>query len=182
MTFWSIAAWVVTAGSVAALVAALIWIGSASRRGAERFGDADLRGASREFSFDRYQVMERLLSPADLRFLAAWTAPGPGVAPHWRRESVRIFRSYLDELTADFHALHAYAREMVAASHAESPELARVLLRQQATFFRARVLLEARLLLFGLGLGAVNAAPLLGMVEAMRLDVARLVPEDAPAA
>jgi hypothetical protein len=163
----------ITTGSVVGLAVAVtrMWFGSREHGAVEqsRGGPADP-----DLSFARYQVMERLLSPRDLQFLAS--LPGKP-ARNWKRESLRIFRVYLDELTNDFQALHGHARRMVAESHTESPELAAALVRQQVVFFRARLALEVRLLLFALGWGSVEVAPLLQMVEAMRLDLGRLVPE-----
>ena len=123
--------------------------------------------------------MERLLSSRDLQFLASQSGK-PADIGKWKRESLSIFRTYLGELSKDFQALHGYARRMVAESHVESPDLAATLVRQQATFYRTRVALEFRLILFALGIGSVDVAPLLQMVEAMRLDLGRLVPEAEP--
>ncbi len=195
MNPWVMTAWLITTGSIAGLAVAVtrMWLG-ARTRSAERLGAGndnareESRGGSAEpeFSFARYQVMERLLAPRDLAFLATQQSlasrPGkPAYAGNWKCESLRIFRMYLGELTNDFHALHGYARRLVAESHSESPELAAALVRQRAAFFRARLALEARLVLFAVGLGSVDVAPLLQMVEAMRLDLGRLVPEAEPA-
>jgi len=178
MNYWVIAGWIVAAGTVAGLSAALFWMWSGAR-GAEDVG-AEQRAAE-GFAFDRYAVMQRLLSEADTRYLRSHPGATPEMAARWRRESVSIFRAYLGELTRDFHALHAHARHMLAESQTASPELAKTLVRQQGAFLRARIALEARLLLFQLGAGHVDAAPLLEMVHAMRLDLGRLVPEPSAA-
>jgi hypothetical protein len=175
MNPWIVAAWLVTTGSVVGLGAAVLWLWHGSRRNGESGGGS----ADPGLSFARYQVMERLLSPRDLQFLAA--QPGRAAAARgWKRESLRIFRMYLAELTADFHTLHGHARRMVVESQAESPELAAALVRQQVTFYRARVTLEFRLLLFAMGIGHIDVVPLLRMVEAMQIDLGRIVPEGAP--
>jgi hypothetical protein len=173
MNPWIILAWIVTAGAGAVFTAALVWIWLGFRNSAGN-SHGDVRPG---FSLARYQVMDRLLSARDLQFLA--TQPGftPGKRARWKRDSLRLFRRYLRDLTRDFQALHAEARRLVAESHSESPELASTLVRQQFAFWRARLVLEGRLLLFEFGIGEVNVTPLLAMIEAMRVDLRRLAPE-----
>jgi len=174
-TVWTAAALIVTTGSVAGLAAVLVrmWLGSRAN------GEVPEGDARRGFSFDRYQVMERLLSSRDVQYLSSQRGFPPAAAARWKRESLHIFRLYLGELTRDFDALHASARRMVAASHSESPELAATLVRQQVAFFRARVAVEWRILLFRFGMASVDVAPLLAMVDAMRIDLRRIVPDAA---
>ena len=174
MNPWIVLAWIVTAGSVAGLAAALGWMWFSSRKSAENDGEEARRG----FSPERYQVMNRLLSERDVEFLAAQPGFTASRRARWKRDSLRIFRLYLNALTRDFQTLHADARRMVAESHSESPELASTLVRQQVAFWQARVNLEARLLMFALGgIGAVDVAPLLQLIDTMRMDLRRLVPQ-----
>lgn len=175
MNPWIVLAWVVTAGSVAGLAAMLGWMWLGSRKSEEN-DQGDVRPG---FSLARYQVMDRLLSARDLQFLSAQPGLTAKRAARWKRDSLRVFRLYLSELTRDFQALHAEARRMVAESHSPSPELASTLVRQQVAFWRARMILQARLGMFTLGIGTVDVAPLLQMVDAMRMDLRRLVPEPA---
>jgi len=177
MNPWIVLAWVVSAGSVAGLAAAVGWIWLSSRKS----GSNEQRDAALGFSWARYQVMDRLLSARDVGFLAAQPGFTASRGARWKRDSLRIFRGYLSELTRDFQALHAEARRMVAESRSESPELASTLVRQQVAFWRARMILEGRLLIFALGFGAVDVAPLLQTIDAMRMDLRRLVPAPAEA-
>ena len=174
-------AWIVTAGFVAGLVAILAWISFASKRLGTRQNREGTGDTASGFSFARYQVMKRLLAPEDAQFLSSHRSFDARARARWKRDSLRIFRLYLGELTRDFLALHAYARNLVVQSHSESPEFASTLVRQQVAFWRARMALEGRLLLFKFGIGSVAAAPLLEMIEAMRIDLFRLVPEGAQA-
>ena len=181
MNPWMVLAWLLTAGSVISLVAALGWTLSLRRpRRNTSGGSAEAAASPGVSSYARYRVMERLLSPRDLLFLSAQQGFTARAGARWKRDSVRIFRLYLSEMTRDFAALHTYARQLVVESHAESPELAAMLVRQQTAFWRARLALEGRLLLFTLGMGRVDVAPLLAMIEAMRADLFRLVPSPAP--
>jgi hypothetical protein len=167
MTVWALLGWAVTIGSTAALLGVLGWMIVRRRSTA---GDFD---SSSGFSLERYRPMERLLSPEDFRFVQR--APGyrPEVGARWKRERRRLFRLYLSELKRDFQRLHTEARVMVAESGADSAPLVGVLMRQQVIFLAATLGLEFRLALDWAGIGAVDARPLIELIESMRLDLAR---------
>lgn len=179
MNFWIVIAWIVTVGSVTGLAAALAWTLLHPRSASHKSPESTDVASS--FSFARYKVMERLLASQDERFLSTQDGFSPEAAARWKRDSLRIFRMYLRGLTRDFLTLHVHARQLVAASHSPSPALASTLVWQQAAFWRTRILLEGRLLLYRFGLGSVDAAPLLEMMEAMRVDLFRLLPEPTQA-
>jgi len=80
---------------------------------------------------------------------------------------------YLRELKNDFRRLHEQARELVAQSGAESADLVAVLMKQQTTFWRATTALEFRLALEQMGIGKVDVAPFMQLIEAMRVDLAQ---------
>jgi len=90
----------------------------------------------------------------------------------WKRERRRVFRLYLTDLKHDFWRLHAEARTLVAHSGADSSELVTVLMRQLWIFMRATTGLEMRLALQWAGIGKIDAAPLIELLEAMRADLA----------
>ena len=89
------------------------------------------------------------------------------------RERRRIFRLDLHELQKDFQRLHEQAREMVAQSGAESADLVAVLVKQQTTFWRATTALEFHLALKSMGIGKVDVAPFMQLIEQMRVDLAQ---------
>jgi len=160
-------AWIVTVGSLAALLGAVAWV-LLGRRQAGGPG-----GHSERFSLDRYQPMERLLAEEDLLFLKAQPGFRPEIGARWKRERRRIFRLYLNELKSDFRRMHAQARELVAHSGADSADLVEVLMKQQITFQWATAALEVRLALQQVGIGKLDVAPLIELIEAMRLDLAQ---------
>jgi len=125
------------------------------------------------FSLDRYQPMGRLMAEEDLVFLKSQPGYRPEIGDRWKRERRRIFRLYLAELKADFHRLHAHARELVAGSQADSAGLVDVLMKQQFTFLMATTALEFRLVLEWIGIGKVDVKPLMELLEAMRVDLAQ---------
>jgi hypothetical protein len=126
---------------------------------------------SDDFSLDRYQPMGRLMAEEDLAFLKSQPGYRAEMGARWKRERRRIFRVYLAELKADFRRLHAHARDMLAASGADSAPLAGVLMKQQFTFLMATTALEFRLALQWIGIGRVDVTPLIELVEAMRVDL-----------
>ena len=117
--------------------------------------------------------MAGLLADDDLMFLQAQPGYRASMGTRWKRERRRIFRLYLRELKNDFRRLHAQARELVAQSGADSADLVEVLMKQQITFSRATTALEFRLALEAMGIGKVDVAPFMQLIEAMRVDLAR---------
>jgi hypothetical protein len=161
-------AWVVTAGSLAGL----LWV--LTRMLLRRRGSARLDGdEAADFSLDRYQPMGRLMAEEDLVFLKSQPGYRPEMGRRWKRERRRIFRLYLAELKTDFRRLHAHARKLVAASEADSAALMEILMKQQVAFLMATTALEFRVALQRIGIGRVDVKPLLGLIEAMHVDLGR---------
>jgi len=169
MTFGLALAWAITVGSLAGLV---WWVTRMAlrRRHATAWPDGD---ASASFSLDRYQPMAGLLADDDLVFLQAQPGYRKEMGVRWKRERRRIFRLYLGEVKNDFRRLHGQARELVAQSGAESADLVAVLMKQQTTFWRATTALEFRLALEAMGIGKVDVAPFMLLIEALRADLAQ---------
>src|SRR5580765_7458041 len=141
-------AWVVTVGSLTGL----LWV--LTRMLLRRRKTATLDSDEPDnFSLDRYQPMVRLMAEDDLVFLKSQPGYRAEIGVRWKRERRRIFRLYLAELKADFRRLHAHARELVAASGADSSALVEVLMKQQMTFLMATTALEFRLALQWMGIG-----------------------------
>ena len=128
---------------------------------------------SADFSLDRYQPMAGLLADDDLVYLQAQPGYRAAMGARWKRERRRLFRRYLHELKSDFRGLHAQAREMVVQSGAESAGLVEVLMKQQLIFLRSTIALEFRLAFHAMGIGKVDVAPFMQLIEAMRMDLAQ---------
>jgi hypothetical protein len=139
-------------------------------------------GDGREFAPERYHVIARLLSDADLRYLEALPGYRKELGARFRRERRRIARIYLGELAADFRKLHSRARKMVAEAPEEHAELVGVLLSLQMRFWRGLAVAEARMVLSPLGLPSVDVRGLMESVEALRLALARATAGPAPLA
>jgi len=169
MTIGLVLAWILTIGTLTGLLWAISRMVLRRRRPVASPEGEDSPG----FSLDRYQAMERLLSEEDFRFLKSQPGYRPEMGVRWKRERRRLFRLYLAELKNDFRRLHAQARELVAHSGADSSGLVEVLMKQQTTFLWATTALEVRLLMQEVGVGKVDAAPLIELIEAMRVDLAQ---------
>lgn len=143
----------------------------------------ELAGES-DFNPSRYAPMGRLLDPSEVAFLAAQPGTTAQELREFRTSRRRIFRMYLRDLTRDFMALHAEARELVAASPDRNPELVEMLLRQQVQFWMSVAGLEASLALDAVGLGSVDPRRLLETVESLHIAVVRAtsVPGPVPVA
>ncbi|HML16080.1 MAG TPA: hypothetical protein VK419_03605 [Bryobacteraceae bacterium] len=171
--------WVVTCigcGSAMAAVVAVIASRLRPYWSAAACSPADLM----DFSLARYEPMTRLLHDPDLHFLEKQPGYRPEIGQKLRRERLRIFRLYLADLAADFRALHAAAREMVANSDAQHADLIAPLFRQQFTFWRAIASIEFRLMTGGRSLIPAEVRGLIDAMEAMRLALAGMAP--APSA
>lgn len=160
-------AWLATVGSVTGLVWWLIRMILRRRRPSALW---NVEGPG-DFSLDCYQPMSRLLAEDDFQFLKSQPAYRAAMGRRWKRERLRVFRLYLGELKTDFRHLHAQARELVAHSESDSADLMNVLMKQQITFVRATTALEFRLLLHQIGIGKIDVAPLMTLIEAMRMDL-----------
>ena len=119
----------------------------------------------------RYEPMTRLLAAEDLQFLRKHACGK--IAAQWDRSRRRVFRQYLRDLAIDFHRLHAHARALVAESPEQYSDLVGVLMRQQMTFLRAMAAVEVRLALHAAGMGTVDVRGLIGVIDAMRLELER---------
>jgi hypothetical protein len=124
--------------------------------------------------------MTRLLDQEDFDFLAAQPGFRPEIARKLRSQRRRVMRLYLRALSKDFNQLHARARRLVAAAPEEHHNLVGVLIRQRATFFRVRSMIEMRLALDWLLPGSVDIRPLLGALEKLQAELQ--MPAPTPAA
>jgi len=119
-----------------------------------------------ELSVERYRPMLRLVDDA---------SPS-GIAANLRRARYQIFRSHLHVLTVDFHRVCTAVKLLMVQASTDRPDLASTLLRSQVAFAWGIVVVRARLLLYVLGIGTVNIAGLLKLLDGMRLELRGLLP------
>jgi hypothetical protein len=122
---------------------------------------------------ERYRPMARLLSGEDADFLRGITSC-PNVAGRWERSRRRIIRLYLKELASDFRHLHAKARILTAEAPEQYSALVPLLFKQQLTFWRTLARIELRLVLGGWNVPQTSVEELVGAIEAVRREIARV--------
>lgn len=170
MTLWAGIGWFVAV--VLPLLAALGLVWLVLRRRADNQQTLQEGDDFPEFSIENYSGMGDLLSEDAFAYLQSRRGFRPAMAVRWRRDRTRLFRAYLAELKLDFRRLHARARKLVSHSDETSSALVGVLMRQEMVFLWAVTRVEFRLVLYRVGIGNVSLAPLVELIEAMRLDLA----------
>lgn len=125
------------------------------------------------FSVAKYRPMERILSPADFRFLSAQKGYRPKVARRLRWERIRAYRGYLKCLRADYRKLEATVTLWMAHSPKDRPEMALELFRRRIRFHIAMAAAEWRLVLFGLNITAPAHLRLVDDLDDLRVCLRR---------
>jgi hypothetical protein len=133
-----------------------------------------------ELSIERYRPMLRLLDGEDLDFLRSQPGFTPRMATKLRIQRCQIFRGYLRCLNADFGRVCAALKVMMLQSRNDRPDLATVLVRQQATFLCSMALVQFRLVLYRWGICGVDVTGLVQIFDTMRLELRTLVPVAQP--
>ncbi|MEQ1885575.1 MAG: hypothetical protein ABL967_10975 [Bryobacteraceae bacterium] len=176
MTTQVVAVALAAAVILAVVVAALAWKLTGRK---EATGNGDGAETFETFSAERYRPMERLLLAEEFASLTSQPGYNSEIGKQWLRGRRKVFRLYLEQLKHDFHRLHAAARLAVAESGEESSELVGVLFRQQITFMVVMTRVELRFAWSGLGFRPVDIRPVLELLDSMRLDLERFVPQSA---
>lgn len=133
-----------------------------------------------DIDLSRYAPMAHLLDPEEAAFLASQAGSTPQQVRAFRKGRRGIFRSYLRELTADFQALHAEAREIVAVSPEKNPGLVEMLMRLQFQFWFSIARLEAQLVLDAAGMGQVDPRRLLDAVGSLNAAIVQATSVPGP--
>ncbi len=166
--------------AVAVLVAALFAV---VRRCGSAGGDLPLNTDwIDELSVDRYRPMMRLLDESDLEFLRSQPGFTPRMAARLRARRCQVFRGYLRHLNADFHRVCTAVKVLMLQSKRDRPDLAAVLVRQQALFALGMAMVEARLFLYRWDLCTVDVRALVQTFDVMRLELRNMLPATMGAA
>jgi hypothetical protein len=135
-----------------------------------------------DLSIARYRPMERLLSEDDYRFLASQPGFDKRMLRRIRSERRKVFRGYLACLRRDFSLIGTALRMMMTYSTQDRPDLAGILLKQQALFALGMLAVQWRLVLHACGLGTVDVRGLVGAMEFMRLELRQMIPAESATA
>jgi hypothetical protein len=126
------------------------------------------------FSLDSFAPMERLLDQSDFEFLAQQPGYRPEIGARLLKERKKLFLGYLRLLIGDFNRLLRIARLMIVYSAEDRSEFAKVLWRQQTTFYFAVCAVRLRVALYPLGWTSLDVSRLMQALENMRSQVAQL--------
>lgn len=134
-----------------------------------------------ELSVERYLPMLHLLDDSDIRHLR--TQPGfrPEIERTLRAQRCRAFRGYLRTLDTDFIRICAAIKFLMARSHVDRPELARLLLGAQVSFAVRMLAIEVKLWLYCWDLCTVDAHAQVSTFGIMRRILGLLVPSESEA-
>jgi ribosomal protein L30/L7E len=132
-----------------------------------------------EISVERYRPMMRVLDPADFEFVSAQPGTDRNAVRRLRRLRIRIFRRYLRDLNTDFACVCMAIKLILLQSSIDRPDLTSTLIRSQIAFGTEMVAIQARLVLYALGLRRVETKVLLNLFDAMRLELRSVALESA---
>lgn len=120
------------------------------------------------FSPSRYQAMERLLDEADERFLWSHQKFNREADKKFRRQRVKIFRGYMQQLSEDFTRICKALKLMMVESKVDRRDLAGIMMKQQFNFAFLMMTVEVKLILYSVGWARVDAKALLQPLVALR--------------
>jgi hypothetical protein len=132
-----------------------------------------------ELSVERYRPMMRLLDERDLEFLRSQPGFTRRMEAKLRAQRCQIFRGYLRGLEADFRRVCTAVKVLMLQSQLDRPDLASVLVRNQAAFALGLATVNVRLILYRWGLGGVDVSVLVKTFDTMRLELRSLAPSAA---
>jgi hypothetical protein len=135
-----------------------------------------------QLSPQRYRPLERLLDQREMSRLQSHPAITPKMLRSIRSRRVRIFRAYLNSLSADYGRVCKTVRLLMVQSAQDRPDLANVLVRQRFTFSLRLMMAECRLTLHALGVGGVDVAQLVAALDSMRVELNSLMVAAQPSA
>jgi hypothetical protein len=129
-----------------------------------------------ELSVDRYQPMLRLLDESDLKFMRSQPGFTSRMEAKLRAQRRQILREYLRGLETDFRRVCTAVKLLMLQSESDRPDLASVLMQQQASFAWGMAVVKVRLALYGWGFASVDASDLVKRFDAVRLELWNLAP------
>src|ERR1035441_9675686 len=129
-----------------------------------------------ELSVERYRPMLRLLDENDLKFLRSQPGFTSRMESKLRAQRCQILRDYLRGLETDFRRVCTAVKLLMLQSELDRPDLASVLIHQQASFALGMAMVNARLVLYRWGMGGVDVSGLVKSFDAMRVELWNLAP------
>ena len=129
-----------------------------------------------ELSVDHYRPMLRLLDENDLKFLRSQPGFTSRMEAKLRAQRRQILRGYLRGLETDFRRVCTAVKLLMLQSELDRPDLASVLMQQQASFALGMAMVNVRLVFYRWGIASVDVSDLVKRFDAMRLELWSLAP------
>jgi hypothetical protein len=133
-----------------------------------------------DLSTDRYRPMMRLLDSRDIEFLRSQAGYTPEMESKMRAQRCQIYRGYLRCLETDFQRVCTALKLVLVQSEQDRPDLSSVLLHNQILFATGLLAVHFRLLLYGWGIGTVDADGVMRIFDGMAFELRHLVPSAMP--
>ena len=129
-----------------------------------------------ELSFDRYRPMLRMLDVTELKALRSQPGYSPKLEADLRAQRCQVFRGYLRSLETDFRRVCTAAKLLLLQSELDRPDLASILMRQQASFAMGMAIVNVRLAFYRWGISGVDVSSLLKRLDAVSIELRSLAP------
>ena len=135
--------------------------------------------------------MIRLLDGRDIQFLRAQPGFTRAMESDLRPRRCQIMRDYLRCLDLDFNRVATALGLLMVQSEQERPQATAALMEYRLRYEAASAVVRARLFLYrhgvlrhhslGCGIGTVDAAPLVRVFDAIRVELRQVMPSAVPA-
>jgi len=132
-------------------------------------------GRALGFADLNYRPMQRLLDPAEFRYLRDHGISKEKVNT-LRRQRRTIYRLYLRDVAQEFNRVHSVLRVLLVSSYFDRPDLAKLLAKQTFTFYPNLLLVEVRLTLYACGFEKMPKIDVLGPLEMIQAQLRQLTP------
>ncbi len=162
---------VVIAACTIALVLIIALAASFRRLVSRSHNEGDTGEWFASFSMDNYAPMERLLDRSDFKFLESQPGYKPQIGARLLKQRKKLFLGYLHLLIGDFNRLLRIARSMIVYSTEDRAEFAKVLWRQQVSFYLAVCAVRVRVAIYPIGWTALDVSKLVQTLESIRSQV-----------
>jgi hypothetical protein len=136
------------------------------------------------FTPSRYKPIERLLDPADYRFVKSQAGDSRRIVRRLRGQRIEIFRGYVRCLARDFSRVSSALKFVMVHGSVDRSALAGLLLKQRMLFSVHLMSIEAMLVLhrFGWSVPSVDVQRLVEALDMLRTQLQVLAPQPSASA
>ena len=156
-----------------ALIGLFLLLKQVSSRSSAFHGDntSSDSNTDREFLSDYYRPMIRMLDARELATARELTGIADSDYSRFRKSRIRSFRIYLKDMRCDFRRIEFKMRYLMLSASTQEADLVQRLNRLKADFQLKLLRVELELFLFRFGIGTVDVASLVAMLEQFEASV-----------